>query len=227
MPHSAFSLAQINHPKLNLGAESEKTKLKFLPSSLGSWQVQFRLWERKFDSGLQFSKPVCDFGALIGPEKDKSSQAAAPPEDTAFAMRFKVGTQKMLQTLPFPHQPPGLWLWGKWCPEGLSVVVNMAILTHLRLRLYPRQSCAEHVTSLKKVVAGRLACGVISAALFYFVKGHSLPIEHLFCCATSCLCLLSCNTTDSASLEKNKGPRAEKAQNAKKLMKVELLWSTS
>lgn len=103
----------------------------------------------------------------------------------------------------------------------------MPILTRLRLRLYSRQSCAEHVISLRKVIAGRLACGVIFAALFYFVKGDSLPIQHLFCCATSCLCLLSSSTTDGASLEKNKGPRAEKAENAKKPTKVELLWSTS
>jgi len=65
---------------------------------------------KKFDSGLRFSKPVCDCGERIDSEKDKSSQAAAPSEDTAFALRLKLGTRKVPQSLPFPHQPPRLAL---------------------------------------------------------------------------------------------------------------------
>lgn len=108
------------------------------------------------------------------------------------------------------------------------MVVNMPNLTYLRLRLYSRQSCAEHVISLRKVTAGRLACGVIFAALFYSVTGDSLPVEYLFCCATSCLCLPSSSATDRALLEMpHEGPHAEKAENAKKPMEVELLRSSS
>lgn len=74
------------------------------------------------------------------------------------------------------------------------------------------------------MVAGRLACGVIFAALFYFVKGDGLPGEHLFCFAAIAVCVLSTSTTGRALLEENKGPCAEKAENAKKPMEVELLW---
>lgn len=103
----------------------------------------------------------------------------------------------------------------------------MPSLTYLRLSRCSCQSYAESVLSLRNVVAGRLACGVVLAALFYFVKGDGLPVEHLFRWATCCLCLLSSSATGRASLEENKGPPTEKAENAKKPVAVELLWSTS
>lgn len=81
---------------MNLGPESSITK--FLSSSLWSWQVQFSLWETKFDFGLQFSKPICDLGELIDSEKDKGSRAAAPLDHVRLQLENAINPSLSLPT---------------------------------------------------------------------------------------------------------------------------------